>query len=311
MNHMHLQGLHLLLTSKCNARCRHCFLNAAPDRGEVFSEALAQKVVDEASEVATIDHFFIEGGEPFLYPELMSFVISSATERGFWVGALTNGFWAFSESKAREVLRPLVGAGLKSLSISTDAWHEEFVPLDRVKMAVDASQALGLDVDVMVCRGDPANSALEGNVRRIEASLATAPVHSGGVVARGRGSSDANLAESRDWKQLTECRENLKDPGRVHVGPGGEIHLCQGLLIGENMQEKRIKKIFDDYRPKRNPLISNLIQGGPAALARFARRYGWHPRPGYADGCQLCFEVRSLLLERFPLYLGPAAVYDN
>ncbi len=308
---MHVQGLHLLLTYKCTAHCRHCFLNAAPNRGEVYTEELAQKVVDEASEIATIDHLFIEGGEPFLYPELMSFVIGSATKRGLWVGALTNGFWAFSQSKAREILRPLVAAGLKSLSISTDAWHEEFVPIDRVKMAVDAAQALGLDVDVMVCRGDPANSGLEDEVQRIEASLASAPVLSGGVAARGRGSSAANLDETQDWKQLTDCSESLRDPSRVHIGPGGEIHLCQGLLIGESMEEKRIKNIFDGYRPKRNPLISNLIEGGPAALARFAWRYGWRPRSSYADGCQLCFEVRSLLRERFPLFLGPAVVYDG
>lgn len=308
---MHIQGLHLLLTNKCNAHCRHCFLNAAPNRGEVFTEELAQKVIDEASEVATIDHFFIEGGEPFLYPKLMSFVIDAATKRGFWVGALTNGFWAFSQQKAREILRPLITAGLKSLSISTDAWHEEFVPLERVKMAVDASQALGLDVDVMVCRSGSADSGLEGEVQRIEASLAPAPVYSGRIAARGRGSSIANLDETQDWKQLTECRESLKDPSRVHVGPGGEIHLCQGLLIGENMKDKKINKIFDGYRPKRNPVISSLIEGGPAALARFAWRHGWRPRPGYADGCQLCFEVRSQLLERFPLFLGPTAVYGD
>lgn len=297
---MSMQGLHLLLTYKCNARCRHCFLSAGPDRREVFSSALAKKIIDEASLMSTVNHLFVEGGEPFLFPELLLSTIRYATDRGFWIGALTNGFWAISEQKAQERLKPLVAAGLKSLSISTDAWHEEFVPVSRVNTAVAAARALGLKADVMYCESGPATDGAE-----------SAPFSAGDIVCRGRAASNLCVNGNKDWRSLTTCPEELESPGRVHIDPLGEIHLCQGLLLGETATEKSLNKIFEDYQPENHPLVASLAAGGPAELARFAKRYGWEPSQGYVDGCQLCSEVRKALKEQFPKLIGPAFVFTN
>ena len=295
---MQVQGLHLLLTYKCNARCRHCFLSAGPERSEVFSEALALKVVEEAGDLPAINHLFLEGGEPFLYPKLMEAVIARATGLGLWTGALTNGFWAVSDEKAKRVLEPLAAAGLQSLSISTDAWHEEFVPLARVEAAAEAAAALGVAVDVMVC-----------GVTALTERLGPAPVHAGGVVCRGRAISTICLNGNLNWESLTKCHEGLSRPGRVHIGPAGEIHLCQGLLLGEEAGANPLKNTFANYAPQRHPIVSRLLTGGPAALARFAAGFGFVPRRVYVDGCQLCFETRSFLRRRFPRLIGPAGLY--
>jgi len=281
---MQVRGLHLLLTYKCNARCRHCFLNSGPDRAELYSPAFAREIVAEAVRIASVDHIFIEGGEPFLYPELMLTVIDRASEAGIWVGALTNGFWAVSKEKARDVLKPLIAAGLQSLSLSTDAWHEEFVPAERVETARVAAEALGIETDIMICRAAD-------------------------VVCRGRASSALCSSGALDWESLTVCGERLQSPGRVHIGPSGEIHLCQGLLIGTTAAARPLGKILADYKAEKHPIAARLIKGGPAELARFAAEYGWQPQPGYTDGCQLCFEVRRYLRRRFPRLIGPKAVF--
>ena len=303
---MQVQGIHLLLTYKCNARCRHCFLSAGPERAEVFPLERASRLVDQAASLSSVNHLFIEGGEPFLYPHLMEALIRRATGAGLWVGALTNGFWAVSDERAAVVLKPLVKAGLKSLSISTDAWHEEFVSPALVRRAANVATKIGLDVDVMVCR---AMKPAPGEIEELETALAPTPVYAGGIVGRGRAASAICLNGARAWESLTTCREDLQAPGRVHIGPGGEVHLCQGLLLGAKVGEMSLDQVFSGYLPRRHPIVAPLIEGGPAALARYAVDYGFKPRGGYVDGCQLCFEVRAFLRDRFPAELGPGFVY--
>lgn len=90
--------------------------------------------------------------------------------------------------------------------------------------------------------------------------------------------------------------------------PNG-IHLCQGLLLGEDARNKPLADIFAAFDPARHPICSALDEGGPAGLARFAVGYGFEPRPRYADGCQLCFDARRHLQRHFPELVGPAEVY--
>jgi hypothetical protein len=305
-----LRGLHLLLTHKCNARCGHCFLNAGPEHGQVYSPEFGLKIIDQAGESASVKSLFIEGGEPFLYPDLLPPLVERAARLGLWTGVLSNGFWAHSEEKAIAALRPLADRGLRSLSLSTDWWHQQYVPKARVERAASAAKRLGLEVDVMVCLGG-GKAQGKAEVEHWENGHQGAGAYEGEVVCRGRAATAVCSGGTRHWSSLTSCSEKLSDPSRVHVGPGGEIHLCQGLLIGERVETEPLHRVLDSYAAGEHPIVSKLIAGGPAALATFALDLGWEPVAGYADDCQLCFELRSFLRPRFPDFLGPGAVYPT
>lgn len=306
---MFLSGLHLLLTYKCNARCQHCFLNASPENSEVMAGEAAFKHIQEAHQIG-VNHIFIEGGEPFLFPKLLPTIISKASELGFWVGLLTNGFWATSTSKARQTLQPLAAAGLNSLSISTDGFHQSYVPLNYALTAAKVASELGLEADLMVCQ-DLVSANSESQSLVVSASKAEkVPVYTGKVVCRGRAVlSKLCSSGSYNWAQLTTCREKLQTPGRVHIGPKGEIHLCQGLLMGENALSASLSSIFAAYKPANHPLVNALLKGGPAELARLAANYGFKPEACYVDDCHLCYEVRRWLQPYFPQFIGPANIY--
>lgn len=289
---MSVRGLHLLLTYKCNARCGHCFLNAGPEHRDVMPQALGLSLIDQASQMPSVNHLFIEGGEPFLFPELVKQLVKHASDRGLWIGALTNGFWALDPDKAKAVLAPMVEAGLQSLSISTDAWHERFVPVERVKIAAAAARDLELDADVMFCQSPDFEYT---NLENLQDLVGATEVHAGGIVCRGRAATDVCVNGNLDWQSLSVCRENLASPGRVHIGPNGEIHLCQGLLLGPSAKSEPLEKIFAGYKPESHPIVAKLLAGGPASLARYANARGWRPAPGYVDACQLCYEVRTFL----------------
>lgn len=299
---MTVNGLHLLVTYKCNARCRHCFLSAGPEHSRVISRDRGLALIREAAELPEIDHLFLEGGEPFLFPDLILALVEAATAGGLWVGALSNGFWAHSRAAALARLEPLAAAGLRSLSISTDSWHEEFVSREIAMQAAITAEELGISADIMVC--DPLKTTgLESNVGAIS-------TYRGEVTCRGRAVDSLCGGGEHSWGELVNCRERLSEPGRVHVGPDGEIHLCQGLLLGQRAGDVPLGDILANYDPKKHPLVSRLMDGGPAAMARYAQELDWKPSGLYIDPCHLCHEVRTFLRPLYPELIGPSEVYE-
>lgn len=110
------------------------------------------------------------------------------------------------------------------------------------------------------------------------------------------------------WDEFQRCPyEDLKEPGRVHVDPFGNIHVCQGISIGNFFQEP-LKEICAHYEPEADPVIGVLLEGGPAGLIR---EYSLPRGQGYADACHACFEARLALRSRFPSILGPDQMYAS
>ena len=131
----------------------------------------------------------------------------------------------------------------------------------------------------------------------------------GEVLFKGRAADKltGNLPR-RKFDTFTKCPyEKLADPERVHIDPFGNVHVCQGLCIG-NIWEKPLEQIMFGYNPYMHPVIGPLLQGGPAELAR---TYGLPAGKSYVSACHLCFLLRRDLLAKFPDYLKPRQVYDR
>jgi radical SAM/Cys-rich protein len=75
---------------RCNQGCRHCHLEAGPDRGEMMSRATAEEVIRFAGRCAfeTVD---FTGGSPELHPRLLSMIerLAPLTQRIMLRGNLT------------------------------------------------------------------------------------------------------------------------------------------------------------------------------------------------------------------------------
>ena len=107
-------------------------------------------------------------------------------------------------------------------------------------------------------------------------------------------------------EEFTKCpHEDLRDPRRVHLDAYGNVHLCQGLSMG-NMWQTPLSVLVGNYDAEAHPVCGPLVTGGPAELGR---RSGFRHEDGCVDACHLCYLVRRALIERFPRYLAPAQVY--
>ena len=124
-----------------------------------------------------------------------------------------------------------------------------------------------------------------------------------------RGRAAEKLAgQAKMWpaENFNKCPyEDLLKPGRVHLDAFGNVHICQGLIIG-NMWEKALSEILTGYRAADHPICGPLAGGGPLRLAETCNLAH---EPVYTDACHFCYSMRRLLLERFPRYLAPRQVY--
>jgi MoaA/NifB/PqqE/SkfB family radical SAM enzyme len=296
-----LTGIHFLLTYMCNSECDHCFVYSGPDAKGTFTLSQIRKVLDEATKIGTIKWIYLEGGEPFLFYPLMLEGIKIARSMGFKVGVVTNAYYATSEEDAELWLSPLCKLEISGLSISDDSFHYEEKKDNPAKRALAAAKKLGLSVN-SICIEKP---TVKTDIDKKQAK--GAPVIGGGAMFRGRAVE--KLVEGlpqRRWEEFTECPyEDLKKPERVHLDSYGNVHLCQGLSMG-NMWENPLSILVRNYSADSHPICGPLVKGGPA---RLAKEYKVEHKDKYVDACHFCYLLRLALIDRFPQYLAPRQVY--
>lgn len=289
---MTLSALHLLLTYQCTLQCEHCFVWGSPWQTGTMTRDKVERILDQAQEVDTIKGIYFEGGEPFLYYATLLEGVRQAAERGFETGIVSNAYWATSVEDAELCLHPFAGL-LNGLTVSSDLYHWSEVLARQARNARAAAETLGIPCSTLtVAQPDASDEDREG---------------ASAVMYRGRAAHKlAARVPQHDSDQFTVCPyENLRDPSRLHVGPLGNMHLCQGISVG-NLFETPLREICDAYDPDAHPVVGPLLSGGPAALAQ---RYGVDHRAQMADACQLCYEVRRALRAQFPQALCPDQVY--
>jgi len=293
-----LTGVHILLTYKCTNECDHCFLNCSPRSEGTFTLRQLRDVIHEIEKISTVDTVYFEGGEPFLFYPLLLQGIRLARAAGLHSGIVTNGYWATSLEDAEQWLLPLLDLGIVDFSVSDDEFHSSKGPDSQGAIAWRAARKLGLPC-ARICIKKPIFTKASGSKGR--------PITGGSVRFKGRAAEKLTAGlPRRPWRELKTCpHEELAAPERVHVDAYGNVHICQGISIG-NMWTTPLSKLLRDYRPERHPIVGPLLKGGPAQLVR---QFGIAVDNAYVDECHLCYVARKLLLPQHPESLAPPEAY--
>lgn len=294
---MQLSGLHILLTYKCTFECDHCFAWGSPWQEGTLTLDQIRTALQQAGELGSVEWIFFEGGEPYLYYATLVKGVEMAAQAGYKVGVVTNSYWAISPEDAVEWLRPLAGK-VQELSVSSDLYHYSERLSQQAQNARLAAETLGLSVGVIsIARPEESATSCSGQI----------PSGESAVIFRGRATEKlAGQARQYPWEQFTECPfEDLRDPGRVHLDPLGNLHICQGISLG-NIFQTSLADICSAYDPDAHPVTGALLAGGPVELVR---RYGLSHAEQYADACHLCYQGRLALRSRYPDILLPDQMY--
>lgn len=294
-----LTGIHFLLSYKCLYECDHCFVYSSPNAEGTFTFEQVRSVLNEAKKIGTVEWIYFEGGEPFLYYPLLIEGIKIARRYGFKAGIVTNAYFASAVDDAKKWLAPLGELGVTDLSISDDNFHNEGNKESPAKIALKAAKELGINTASIAIE--------EPKALCVSDRKKGEPVVGGDVMFKGRAVEKlAAGLPRRDMKEFTECPfEDLVNPERVHVDAYGNVHLCQGISMG-NMWKIPLSEIVKNYNYALNPICKPIVEGGPAKLAL---ELAVENEDSYIDACHICFDVRKKAIDKFPQYLAPKQVY--
>ena len=144
-----LKKIEFVVTYACTGRCKHCSKGDHSTAGErIDPDACADAVRRIAAEydIFTVMAF---GGEPLLHTDAVYVIMSVATELDIPKRqVITNGYFSSDPQRIREVAEMLYKCGVNDLLISVDAFHQETIPLETVKMFVGEAKRAGIPVRI-------------------------------------------------------------------------------------------------------------------------------------------------------------------
>ncbi len=118
----------ILFTYRCSIACRHCCFGCAGQRPEVrMPVARCVDYLADLHELGRVIH--IAGGEAMLYWDELKQVLTASAARGVQPHFIeSNASFATSDAVVRERLRVMQDCGLVGILLSTDPYHQAFVP---------------------------------------------------------------------------------------------------------------------------------------------------------------------------------------
>jgi organic radical activating enzyme len=310
---MNITGLDFLVTFKCNSQCKHCCYEAGPERHGSMDADRARAWLTELDAIRPLKSITIHGGEPFLCFDTMLSILEKARDLGIpqrWV--ISNGFWAKDRNVADEKLTALKNSGLTAITLSIDAFHQEYVDFDAVKSAVECALKQNLDavtVDSYFLLSEDHRNTYNARTREYLSRLAGNPglqLHSFVASFEGRA---ARLPVEHGFTEEKipggKCcppfwlGSSLKDPDTIEIDARGNVTLCPGISIG-NAIKQSLTDIISQYEYTHHPIVKIIVEQGPIGLYRLAQSYGYQGNDRFVNECHLCYEMRKYLRKHQP-----------
>ena len=312
----------LMLTYRCSAACRFCYYHCSPQASGLMSVETAieswQGLVRIAGKYAKVH---ITGGEPFLYFDRMAQILKHASRLGLTpLDSLeTNaGVWS-SDNELRDQLRFLDDCGLDRLKVSWDAFHEEFIEVDKVRRFIRIARDILGDHRVLV-RWEKHLDSPTGIRQREETqkqSLLLAALAADSCRFTGRAAEElAALVAKRPAAdfQGQRCQKALLGSKGVHIDPYGNVFngQCSGMVVG-NINQTPLSVLWRTFEPDRAEFWEILYEKGPFGLLGPAQDDVFLPQDKYASRCHLCTDIRRFFFDKgnYSTIIGPHDCYGN
>jgi organic radical activating enzyme len=316
----------LMLTYWCPSRCACCYVFSGPEAHSPDTEMSVDLALQCWWAVRRLGgnrgKVHLTGGEPFGDFPRLEHILQAACEQGLsGLGKIeTNAYWCTQESLVRKRLQRLKELGLKKLQISTDVYHQEYVSLDRVSLAISLGrEILGPEGAQVRWRDFVENPVLIGAMdesQRAEAfrqALSKRPERMIGRAAEEL----VTLFHLRSYDHFADenCGRNLLGARHVHVDGAGNVFsgTCVGLIVGNVLTGEAgdLDELWRQFDYRQHPIISILVETGPVGLLQIARPLGYQFQAGYANKCHLCYDIRRYLYKngKYSAYLGPSVCY--
>lgn len=244
-----LNKIEFVVTYACTGRCKHCSEGDHTSCGERIDPQIAADAVRKIAVEYDIKTVMTFGGEPLLYMDVVYAIMTAAKELNILKRqVITNGYFSKNADKIREVAERLAACGVNDLLLSVDAFHQETIPLETVKIFATEAKKCGIPIRlqpawlVSATNDNPYNRKTR-EILECFADLEL-PVGDGNVIFP-EGNALKHFAEYFT-EELPEnpYAEDPRDVRCVSFEPNGDV-------LGGNVYERDIMEIINDYAPQR------------------------------------------------------------
>lgn len=241
-----LNKIEFVVTYACTGKCKHCSEGDHDGCGEHIDAKVAADAVKHIAGKYNIKTVMAFGGEPLLYADTVCSIMRAALEAGVPKRqVITNGYFTKTVDRVKEVAEHLAKSGVNDLLLSADAFHQESIPLDAVKLFAMEAKKADLPIRVqpawLVSRDDinPYNI----KTREIVRELCTLGIEENeGNIIFPEGNALKYLSEYFEDRVVENPYvENPADVKCISLEPCGSV-------LGENVYKKDIMKIIEDYK---------------------------------------------------------------
>lgn len=239
-----LKKIEFVVTYACTGRCKHCSQGEHSLSGEHIDEKIATEAVKIIAENYNVETVMTFGGEPLLYTDTVCAIIGTACDVGIpHRQIITNGFASRDEEKIDRIVNSLAECGVNDLLLSVDAFHQETIPLDTVKLFADKAISCGIPV-----RLQPAwlispdhNNSYNRITHEILDNIGI-NCNDGNVIFP-EGNAKIFLSEYfTDEIPQNPYLENPYDIRCISFSPNGDV-------LNGNVYQQSITEILKDYKP--------------------------------------------------------------
>ena len=140
-----LNKIEFVVTYACTGKCKHCSEGEHSSCGERISPQAAADAVRKVAQHYDIKTVMTFGGEPLLYTDTVYAAMNAANEMNVPKRqVITNGYFSKNLEQISKVARALAECGVNDLRLSVDAFHQETIPLEIVKIFAEELKKNGV-----------------------------------------------------------------------------------------------------------------------------------------------------------------------
>lgn len=246
-----LNRVEYVITNDCTGKCKHCSEGEHPYTGIHIQKEDALKVLSELKSEYDIQSVMTFGGEPLLYPDIVCAIHLLAKELDIPKRQLiTNGYFSKDKAKICSVAQKISESGINDLLLSVDAFHQETIPLEPVKLFATELKCRGVNI-----RTSPAWLVSREHLNLYNSK--TMEIVSGFKnIGIDEASGNIIFPSGNALKNLGEYFDSYGAPVNPYEENPFDVRAisfeADGTLFGKSIYTQNVSDILKNYTPEEN-----------------------------------------------------------
>jgi MoaA/NifB/PqqE/SkfB family radical SAM enzyme len=288
-----------------------CCESANSKLNDKLDTALIIKTIESIRDIKSITTLGLTGGEPFIYVDDVLSIAEACKKVNRKLSISTNALWCESYDYTYEIVSQLKKNNLVTFLISTDAFHAEFIPVERVKTLLRVCQKLNIVGQIQTVSTKSTMAATDDLIKSLGPDKLNTLVIYGAsnMVGQAKNNIDPDDFFIGDHKTVCLYQNNL-----LIKCDGQAVPCCSPTCFGipfdfGNIHKDTIQDIIKNMYE--NSFLRKIVHEGFADILNTAKNeLGYIERDGYVNVCHLCHDLLSDG-ERYAYMLNKAKSLDK